>query len=66
VTWAEYKVLHSVSNDNIVFNERVDSFDADGKRLSIPVIGVFEITPNGKIKAWRDYFDMEMFTAQMK
>ena len=66
VTWAEYKVLHSASNDNIVFNERIDSFEAGGKRVSIPVIGIFEITSNGKIKAWRDYFDMEMFTAQMK
>ena len=66
MTWAEYKVLHSASNDNIVFNERVDSFEAGGKRVSIPVMGVFEITSDGKIKAWRDYFDMEMFTAQMK
>src|SRR5690242_19494736 len=40
VTWAEYKVLHSASNDNIVFNERIDSFEAGGKRVSIPVIGI--------------------------
>lgn len=65
-TWLEFKILHSASNGNIVFNERVDSFEAGGKRVSLPVMGVFETTPNGKIKAWRDYFDMKMFADQMK
>jgi limonene-1,2-epoxide hydrolase len=65
-TWLEFKILHSASNDGIVFNERVDSFEFKGKRMSIPVTGVFETAPNGKIKAWRDYFDLKMFTDQMK
>ena len=29
-------------------------------------MGVFEITANGKIKAWRDYFDLKMYTDQLK
>ena len=65
-TWLEFKVLHSASVGNVVMNERVDSFEVKGKRMSLPVAGVFETTPNGKIKAWRDYFDMKMFTDQMK
>src|SRR5580700_7731880 len=65
-TWLEFKILHSASNDGVVFNERVDSFEVKGKRMSIPVTGVFETAPNGKIKAWRDYFDLKMFTDQMK
>jgi len=65
-TWLEFKILHSASNGNVVFNERVDSFEAGGKRVSLPVMGVFETTSNGKIKAWRDYFDLKMFTDQMK
>ncbi|MGH7931579.1 MAG: limonene-1,2-epoxide hydrolase family protein, partial [Candidatus Binataceae bacterium] len=48
------------------FNERVDSFEANGKKVSLPVVGVFETTAAGKIKAWRDYFDMEMFAKQMR
>jgi limonene-1,2-epoxide hydrolase len=65
-TWLEFKILHTASNGSVVMNERVDSFEVNGKRMSLPVVGVFETTANGKIKAWRDYFDMKMFTDQMK
>jgi limonene-1,2-epoxide hydrolase len=65
-TWVEFKVLHSASIGNVVFNERVDSFEVKGKRMSLPVAGVFETTSDGRIKAWRDYFDMKMFADQMK
>jgi limonene-1,2-epoxide hydrolase len=34
-----------------------------GKKVELPVAGVFEIE-NGKIKAWRDYFDMAAWTRQ--
>jgi limonene-1,2-epoxide hydrolase len=60
-----FKVLHSAAAGNIVFNERVDIFDlGNGKTISLPVAGVFEVTGN-KITAWRDYFDMQMYTKQM-
>jgi limonene-1,2-epoxide hydrolase len=41
-----------------VLTERIDHMiDASGKvLLSAPVMGTFEIE-NGKIAAWRDYFD---------
>jgi limonene-1,2-epoxide hydrolase len=61
-----FKVLHSASNGNRVFNERVDSFDLDnGKTISLPVAGVFEVT-GSKISAWRDYFDVATYTKQMQ
>lgn len=43
---------------NKVLTERIDHFlDAEGKVTgSFPVMGIFEIE-NGKIAAWRDYFD---------
>jgi limonene-1,2-epoxide hydrolase len=60
-----FKVLHSASAGNVVFNERVDIFDlGNGKTISLPVAGVFEVT-GSKISAWRDYFDMAMYTKQM-
>ena len=60
-----FKVLKSASAGNVVFNERVDVFDlGNGKTISLPVAGVFEIT-GSKISAWRDYFDMAMYTKQM-
>jgi limonene-1,2-epoxide hydrolase len=61
----QFKVLKSASNGNVVFNERVDVFDlGNGKTISLPVAGVFEVT-GSKISAWRDYFDMQMYTRQM-
>jgi limonene-1,2-epoxide hydrolase len=61
-----FKVLHSASSGNLVFNERVDSFDLDnGKTISLPVAGVFEVT-GSKISAWRDYFDVATYTKQMQ
>ena len=61
----QFKVLKSASAGNVVFNERVDIFDlGNGKTISLPVAGVFEVTGN-KISAWRDYFDMQMYTKQM-
>jgi limonene-1,2-epoxide hydrolase len=60
-----FKVLKSASAGNVVLNERVDIFDlGNGKTISLPVAGVFEVT-GSKISAWRDYFDMQMYTKQM-
>ena len=61
----EFKVLHSAGTGNVVFNERVDIFDlGGGKSIKLPVAGVFEVS-GSKISAWRDYFDMQMYTKQM-
>ena len=59
-----FKILHTSSNGNVVFNERVDMFDQGGKHIELPVAGVFEIS-GGKIAKWRDYFDLQSFTKQM-
>ena len=48
-----------------VFNERVDSFLVNGRSVVVPVAGVFEIS-GGKIKAWRDYFDLATYMNQLK
>ena len=48
--------------DGVVMNERTDNLVMDGKPISLPVMGVFELE-NGRIKAWRDYFDLGAFTA---
>ena len=61
----DWQVLNIAENGNVVLTERVDNFVlADGKTLSIPVMGTMEIE-NGKIKVWKDYFDLATFTAQM-
>ena len=66
VTRIKIDVLHTCSNHGIVFDERIESFELNGKWVSLPVVGIFEMTGDGKIKAWRDYFDLEMFLKQTR
>jgi limonene-1,2-epoxide hydrolase len=50
-------VVHVVAEGRLVMTERVDYLELDGKRLALPVAGVFELE-GPRIKAWRDYFDL--------
>ncbi len=61
--WIEWETLNIAEAGNVVFTERVDRFEMAGKKVELPVAGVFEIE-GGKIKAWRDYFDMAAWTRQ--
>ena len=64
-TAVEFKILKSLAAGNVVMNERVDIFQMGPKRIELPVAGVFEVN-GGKIAAWRDYFDLAMWTKQMQ
>ncbi len=60
VGWAEtnWEVLHLIEHCDVVIAERVDrTVTKDGKQVDLPCCGVFEME-QGKIKVWRDYFDM--------
>ena len=60
------KILRTIHEGNVVFNERVDSIVMkNGKKADIPVAGMFELNDAGKIKVWRDYFDLATFTKQI-
>ncbi len=60
------KVLKSAHEGNVVFNSRIDSITMkNGKKADIPVAGMFELDDAGKIKVWRDYFDLATFTKQV-
>jgi len=59
------KILKSAHEGYVVFNARVDSITMkNGKKADIPVAGMFELNDAGKIKLWRDYFDLATFTKQ--
>lgn len=60
---AEFEILHLAAAGNVVHTERVDRFRILGRDVALPVAGVFEIQ-DGKIAAWRDYFDMQQFMRQ--
>ncbi len=53
----EWEMLHLAVAGDVVFTERVDRFVIGGRTIALPVAGVFELE-GGRIKAWRDYFDM--------
>jgi limonene-1,2-epoxide hydrolase len=58
-----FEILHIASRGDVVLTERVDRFVMGGKKIELPVSGTFEIR-DGKIAAWRDYFDMQSWTSQ--
>ncbi|WP_194905329.1 limonene-1,2-epoxide hydrolase family protein [Catenulispora rubra] len=60
----EFRVINIAANGPIVMTERVDVFTLPGKSFELPVMGTFEVT-DGKIDAWRDYFDVNQFTSRM-
>jgi limonene-1,2-epoxide hydrolase len=62
---AEFELRAIARSGNRVLTERVDRFVLHGKKVELPVMGSFEVTPEGKISAWRDYFDMNQFTQQV-
>jgi limonene-1,2-epoxide hydrolase len=59
-----FEVHRIASNGETVLTERVDRFVMGDKTIELQVAGVFEIR-DGKIAAWRDYFDMAAWTSQM-
>ena len=59
---AEFRMINVVASGDIVMTERVDAFTLAGREGAFPVCGVFEVR-DGKIAAWRDYFDMAQVTA---
>ena len=57
--------MRPFANGNVVLTERIDSFFFPGNTIALPVMGTFEVNDDGKITAWRDYFDMNQFMSQM-
>jgi limonene-1,2-epoxide hydrolase len=60
----EFRVINIAADGPVVMTERVDVFTLPDRSFELPVMGIFEID-GGKIKAWRDYFDMNQFTSRM-
>ena len=60
----DFRLVNIAAAGPVVMTERVDVFTLSGKSFELPVMGAFEIS-DGKITAWRDYFDVGQFTARM-
>lgn len=60
----EFQLRNIVADGPVVLTERVDVFVLPQGKIELPVMGAFEVR-DGKIAAWRDYFDMKQFMDQM-
>jgi limonene-1,2-epoxide hydrolase len=58
----EFEIHHLASDGTTVLTERTDTFTIKGTTSPLPVMGAFHVV-DGKITAWRDYFDMAQVTA---
>lgn len=56
--------VNVAAGGNAVLTERIDSMVVAGIYVELPVMGTFEIQ-NGKITAWRDYFDLIQIIRQL-
>jgi limonene-1,2-epoxide hydrolase len=59
-----WEIRHILAEGDVVMTERVDHFLVGKERVSVPCMGIFELR-DGKIAAWRDYWDLKQFEAQM-
>jgi limonene-1,2-epoxide hydrolase len=50
-------IHHQVASDTVVMNERTDHITLNGRAVTLPITGVFEMR-GGQIAAWREYFDL--------
>lgn len=53
----EFEIVRQLVDGDVVMNERIDTMTIDGRTIELPVAGAFEVR-DGRIVAWRDYFDM--------
>jgi limonene-1,2-epoxide hydrolase len=61
-SWTEttWDLLNIASSGDTVIAERIDRTLAGEKSVDLPCVGVFQLEA-GKIKVWRDYFDIATY-----
>jgi limonene-1,2-epoxide hydrolase len=64
VTAVKLHLRNLVANGNVVIAERVDEFEIGGRTGRLPVVGVLEFR-DGRIAAWRDYYDRDTLIREM-
>ena len=60
----EFQLINIAADGPVVMTERWDVFKLSDDSFGLPVMGTFEVR-DGKITAWRDYFDMNDFVSKM-
>lgn len=57
----DWEILGILSGGDIVMVERLDRTRIGGRQIDLPCAGVFEMQ-GGRIRVWRDYFDLATYT----
>ena len=60
-TKTNWDTLNIIGKGDVVIAERLDRTEVGDIKVDLPCCGVFEME-EGKIKVWRDYFDMGTYT----
>ena len=60
----EWEIISLVADGDTVMVERVDKTVVANQPVDLPVVGVFEMEA-GKIKEWRDFFDLTTYMDQL-
>lgn len=63
-TETQWDILNIAKAGNVVICERLDRTKTTAGNVDLPCVGVFEMQ-DGKIKEWRDYFDLGTFMKAM-
>lgn len=64
-TATDWDIVTLISSGDTVVAERIDRTRLGDHSVDLPCCGVFELD-NGKIKIWRDYFDMATYTRALQ
>ncbi|MFU8816212.1 MAG: limonene-1,2-epoxide hydrolase family protein [Pseudomonadales bacterium] len=64
-TATEWELVSIAAVGERVYAERVDRIKSKQGDVDLPCAGVFDME-NGKIREWRDYFDMNTFMKAMQ
>jgi len=59
-TATDWEILNLLAEGSTVMVERVDRTKLGDVAVDLPCFGIFEME-DGKIKVWRDYFDMATY-----
>lgn len=59
------EIRNQVVTGDVVMNERTDTITVEGTEVTLPICAVFEIE-EGRIKAWREYFDLVGLQASIR
>lgn len=62
IDWRMLDIAQSATG--AVLTERLDIIDLGDRRVELRIMGIFELS-DGRITAWRDYFDLAQYRQQM-